>query len=94
MSHVQNTPITELPADDLPDEELVLSAPSHVPPLLGRRPGAPRRGRQTVSPELSGGQAQLTPQQRLLVLDTWMKSGLTAGDFAPLVGVSKHTLYA
>jgi hypothetical protein len=30
----------------------------------------------------------------LLVLDTWMKSGLPAGDFAPLVGVSKHTLYA
>lgn len=25
MSHVHNTPITELPADDLPDEEVVLS---------------------------------------------------------------------
>jgi transposase len=31
---------------------------------------------------------------RLLVLDTWKRSGLPAGDFAPLVGVSKPTLYA
>jgi transposase InsO family protein len=94
MSHVHNTPITELPADDLPDEEVVLSDPERVPSLTGRRSGAPRRGRQTVSPEVAGSQAQLTPQQRLLALDTWMKSGLPAGDFAPLVGVSKHTLYA
>jgi transposase InsO family protein len=28
------------------------------------------------------------------LLDTWRRSGLPAGDFAPLVGVSKHTLYA
>jgi transposase InsO family protein len=36
----------------------------------------------------------LTAEQRLLVLDAWQRSGLPAGDFAPLVGVSKHTLYA
>ena len=36
----------------------------------------------------------LTPEQRLLVLDAWLRSGLPAGDFAPLVGDSKHTLYA
>ena len=30
--------------------------------------------------------------QRLLVLDTWKRSGLPARDFAPLVGLSKHTL--
>jgi len=36
----------------------------------------------------------MTPQQRLLLLDTWQRSGLPAGDFAALVGVSKHTLYA
>jgi transposase InsO family protein len=28
-----------------------------------------------------------------LILDTWQRSGLPAGDFAALVGVSKHTLY-
>ena len=31
--------------------------------------------------------------QRLLILDTWQRSGLPAGDFAELVSVSKHTLY-
>jgi transposase InsO family protein len=36
----------------------------------------------------------LTPTQRLLLLDSWRRSGLPAGDFAPLVGISKHTLYA
>jgi transposase InsO family protein len=28
------------------------------------------------------------------LLDTWRRSGLPAGDFAALVGLSKHTLYA
>ncbi len=36
----------------------------------------------------------LTPAQRLLLLDTWQRSQLPAGDFAELVGMSKHTLYA
>jgi transposase InsO family protein len=36
----------------------------------------------------------LTPEQRLLLLDTWQRSGLPAGDFASLVGVAKYTLYA
>ncbi len=34
-----------------------------------------------------------TGQQRLLLLDSWRRSGLPAGDFASLVGISKHTLY-
>jgi transposase InsO family protein len=29
-----------------------------------------------------------------LILDSWRRSSLPAGDFAPLVGISKHTLYA
>ena len=33
-----------------------------------------------------------SPQQRLLLLDTWQRSGLSAKDFAELVGISKHTL--
>jgi hypothetical protein len=36
----------------------------------------------------------LTAQQRLLVLNTWRRSGLPARDFAPLVGLPRHTLYA
>ena len=37
-SHVHHTTITELPEDDLPDEEVVLSDPERVPSLTGRRP--------------------------------------------------------
>jgi hypothetical protein len=38
----------------------------------------------------------LTAEQRPLVVDTWRRSGLPARDFAPLVGLSRHThtLYA
>jgi transposase InsO family protein len=36
----------------------------------------------------------LTGAQRLLLLDTWRRSQLPAGDFAPLIGVTKHSLYA
>jgi hypothetical protein len=36
----------------------------------------------------------LTAEQRLLFLDTWRRFGVPAGDFASLVGMSKHTLYA
>ena len=100
MSHDQSIPKPVLsqaaglevspPVGGSPDVAQEVLSPS----LAGRRTGVPRRGRQTVPPEQAGGQPQLTPQQRLLVLDTWMKSGLPAGDYAPLVGVSKHTLYA
>jgi transposase InsO family protein len=40
------------------------------------------------------GRAVVTAEQRLLILDTWKRSGLAAGDFAELVGVAKHTLHA
>src|SRR5438093_1227717 len=55
-----------------------------------RRPGG--RGRRLV--RAADQPAPLTPEQRLLLLDTWQRSGLPAGDFAALVGLSKHTLYA
>jgi transposase InsO family protein len=35
---------------------------------------------------------RFTAEQRLLILDSWLRSKLPAGDFAPLVGVSLHTL--
>ena len=61
-----------------------------------RKPLWPARGKskgqRLVKPEPSA-QASMTPEQRLLILDTWQRSGLPAGDFAPLVGLSKHTLY-
>jgi len=58
------------------------------PLLAGRRPG-----RALASPEASGPKKTYTPQQRLLLLDTWRRSGLPAKDFAALVGMSKHTLH-
>jgi len=89
MSHTNITPNTEPTAAAPPGE--VTDDQEALPPLAGRRMGSPRRGRRTILPDEV--QPQLTPQQRLLVLDIWMKSGLPAGDYAPLVGVSKHTLY-
>jgi transposase InsO family protein len=59
------------------------------PRLVGTGKG---KGRRLVKPEESP-QPTMTPEQRLLILDTWQRSGLPAGDFASLVGVSKHTLY-
>src|SRR6266852_6378054 len=57
------------------------------------RPGRPRRGRRLVANDTPAPPA-VTPEQRLLLLDIWQRSGLPAGDFAALVGVSRHTLYA
>ena len=66
-------------------------APPATPRRLRRQ--RPPAGRRLARPEETCNIA-LTPEQRLLALDAWRRSGLPAGDFAPLVGVSKHTLYA
>ena len=50
-----------------------------------------RKGRNLVKPDEV--RLPFSPHERLLILDTWQRSGLPAGDFAPLVGMSKHTLY-
>lgn len=49
------------------------------------------KGRRLVKPDEV--RLAFSPQERLLILDAWQRSGLPAGDFAPLVGLSKHTLY-
>src|SRR5579863_3717851 len=56
--------------------------------LLGGR----RKGRRLVKRE-EASRSAFTPEQRLLILDSWQRSGLPAGDFATLVGLSKHTLF-
>jgi transposase InsO family protein len=64
-----------------------------LPTALARaRQSGRRRGRRLVKP--AEPTAPLTAEQRLLLLDTWRRSGLPAGDFAALIGMSKHTLYA
>ncbi|MHC4451792.1 MAG: DDE-type integrase/transposase/recombinase [Planctomycetota bacterium] len=54
--------------------------------------GAPRRTARTVSPE-AARIAAFTGEQRLLLLDAWMRSKLPATEFAALVGVTSTTLY-
>jgi transposase InsO family protein len=58
---------------------------------VARRAGR-QRGRRLVKP--AEPTPPLTAEQRLLLLDTWRRSGLPAADFAALVGLSKHTLYS
>lgn len=71
--------------------------PAAPPPATRAAPPPSRPARPQPGPALGRHpttEAGFTPEQRLLVLDSWRRSGLPAGDFAPLVGVSKHTLYA
>jgi transposase InsO family protein len=80
----------EVFVDEEPFPEEPFEEPLRRPNLTGQR-----RGRRLVKPEAQApSQATMTPEQRLLILDTWQRSGLYATDFATLVGVSKHTLYA
>ena len=61
--------------------------------LSGRRPGSKVPPPASPPPPVEPSGSKLTPTQRLLILDTWRRSGLPANDFSSLVGVSKHTLY-
>jgi len=54
--------------------------------------GAPRRTARTVAPDAERV-AGFTGEQRLLLLDAWMRSQLPATEFASLVGVTTTTLY-
>ena len=55
---------------------------------------SPRRRRRTTRDVDAAGRRHLSSQQRLLILDSWLRSKLPAHDFAGMVGVSPHTLYA
>jgi len=83
-------PRQEDPGEDAPADDDVLGLGVPLP-----RPRGPRRspkGRQLRLPE-DAKRHTFTPQQRLLLLDTWRRSGLPAQDFASLVGTSSATLY-
>ncbi len=61
-----------------------------APPRLTARGGRGRAlKKKSDSPDRS-----FSPRERLHLLDMWQRSGLAAGDFEAIVGVSKHTLYA
>jgi transposase InsO family protein len=50
--------------------------------------------RRDKTPAIAGGPAHsFTPGQRMLILDIWDRSELSAREIAPLVGLCAHTLY-
>jgi len=59
-----------------------------VPARAGRT-----KGRRLVHKD-AAQQPVLSAEQRVLLLDTWQRSGLPARDFGALVNISRHTLYA
>ena len=77
---------------DKGDSSEALGLAIDLPPtgrIISRR-GRPRRGyKLPPKPQLP-----LSPSQKILLLDTWKRSGLPARDFGALVGVSPQTLYA
>jgi transposase InsO family protein len=78
-------------ADDEPSSTDWESFAGPTPLPRGVTPKTKRR--RLTLPEVLPS-PEITPPRRLLILDTWRRSGLPAADFAVLVGVSKHTLYA
>ena len=86
----------QLPADE--DEAMADAEPGEQPadaPEADLYPLVPPSGHKTrrkVNREQTTRQS-FTPPQRLLLLDTWQRSGLPAKDFSPLVGISQTTLY-
>jgi transposase InsO family protein len=60
--------------------------------LTGARVGGRSRALRKAEDQ-PGRVTGLTARDRLLMLDTWMRSKLAAEDFAAMVGVSRHTLY-
>ena len=51
-----------------------------------------RRHEPALTPD-ENPRRTLTPHERILLLDLWQRSGLTAREFGALVGVSRHTLF-
>ena len=81
------------PEDGDGDSALSEPAPAAAEPAKARLTG--RKGpRRTLSPATNRESRYTSPEQRLQLLDLWQRSGLPAGDFAGLISVSKHTLYA
>lgn len=81
--------------DFCPPEEQDDPSTQTTDPTQPRIPrlGKPSRG-QRITRRCDAPALTLTAEQRLLLLDTPRRSGLPAGDFAALVGISKYTLYA
>ena len=90
-----DVPEIESPSHDVPQPvditELSENAAKSIRNLGGRK----RNGsRKLVKPcDAGDSRRTFTAEQRLMLLDTWFRSGLPAKDFSSLVGVSHHSLY-
>jgi len=88
----------DLGAPDLGSEDSsesdAMDAESLVHRMRGQLSGRRRGAHRTVREVDAAPRGQLNAQQRLLVLDTWVRSKLSAREFASLFGLSTHTLYA
>ena len=93
---VQGTPEEVLSGARAEDTPVVYLEEDEEPPLSSLRLHAapPRKRGRSRQKAGSAARRVYTPEQRFLILDTWLRSGRPAKDFAPLVGVSKHSLYA
>ena len=88
-----------MPAIEGPEDEAAVSEAETdeepAPPILtGRRKGGPMRRVVEAEPQPGVDGVSLSGEQRLLILDAWARSELTAGAFGKIAGVSAHTLYA
>ena len=80
-------------AEDADQDSGRMAEAEKVPlPRLPLQSCPPKRRRLTKKEDHP--RVVLTGAQRLLLLDTWRRSQLPATDFAPLVGLTKHSLYA
>ena len=87
----EEPPLAEMLEDALtPGPELDEQPEIRVPRLMAGR----RRPKRLLVKKKGSTAPYVKPEQRILILDVWRRSGLPAGDFADLVNVSKHTLYA
>lgn len=80
--------------EDTPVSEAEVGEEPAPPILTGRRKGGPLRRVVGVEPQRGVEGVALRGEQRLLILDAWARSELTAGAFGKIAGVSAHTLYA
>lgn len=87
-------PAIEGPEDEVPLSEAETEEEPAPPILTGRRKGGPLRRVVVEEPQPGVEGVSLSGEQRLLILDAWTRSELTAGAFGKIAGVSAHTLYA
>ena len=73
--------------------ELVEHAATKIRNLRGRSRNKSRRLVKPPEGASSDTRRTFSPEQRLMLFDTWFRSGLPAKDFGSLIGISHHTLY-